>query len=91
MGIGIVRTEMASKTWWLSGLNQKHGQDSVGAKDDITVQDWWNGNLPRLGVKIGDVEFGVWVGEGEAYGAARRELQKVEKEKAERREGEVEA
>lgn len=66
---------MASKAWWVDdGSNAKNEGKTVG--------EWWDGDLARMGTSIGGVEYGVWVGEGEAWGAARQEIRRVEREKA---------
>jgi hypothetical protein len=62
VGLGLVRLEFAERTWWSSPLAQ-------GA----TVEDWANGKSGRLSATIGGADWGVYVGQGEAYGAAMRD------------------
>ncbi|KAK4684122.1 hypothetical protein P7C73_g6080, partial [Tremellales sp. Uapishka_1] len=59
VGLGLVRIEMAEKSWW------------TGERED----------RGRLRVRVGDVEYGVWVGKGEALGAAMEEEQRRREEK----------
>ena len=55
VGLGLVRLEMADKTWW--------------SRDVRGMEDWHRG--PRLTVEVGGETYGVHVGHGEAYGAAQ--------------------
>lgn len=62
VGLGLVRLEFAERTWWSAPL-------AKGA----TVADWANGKIGRLTTSIGGSEWGVYVGQGEAYGAAMKD------------------
>lgn len=45
-----------------------------------TVGEWMQGEGGRLLTKFGGKELGVWVGKGEAYGAALEEVERMAKE-----------
>lgn len=62
VGLGLVRLEFAERTWWSSPLQQR-----------ATIPDWAEGSNGRLSASIGGTEWGVYVGQGEAYGAALRD------------------
>ncbi|EIW73166.1 mitochondrial protein [Tremella mesenterica] len=57
VGLGLVRIEMAERTWW--------NAPSVGS-----VTDWAKGNRGRLIANVHGEEMGVYVGMGEAYNSA---------------------
>jgi hypothetical protein len=62
VGLGLVRLEFAERTWWSAPLLQ-----------GTTVEDWANGKSGRLTTTIGGADWGVHVGQGEAYGAAMKD------------------
>lgn len=69
MGLGLVRLEFAERTWW-----------SAPFQESATVADWVNSKTGRLSATIGGAEWGVYVGQGEAYGAAVKDQEsKAEK------------
>ncbi|WVF66659.1 hypothetical protein IAT40_001400 [Kwoniella sp. CBS 6097] len=71
VGLALVRVEMAEKSCWITA---PEGQDVLS----LTVDQWKagdsGGDNGRLITKIGDVEYGVYVDQGEAYAAALKEM-----------------
>jgi hypothetical protein len=61
VGLGLVRLEFAERTWWSAPL-----------EEGATVADWTNSKTGKLTAMIGGSEWGVYVGQGEAYGAATK-------------------
>lgn len=63
VGLGLVRLEFAERTWWSPAMK-------AGAGVEATVQDYIDGEGGRLSANVGGADWGVYVGKGEAYGAA---------------------
>lgn len=58
VGLGLVRVELAERTWWHSPLLE------------MTVKEWKDSDKPRLLVSDGDRQWGLYVDKGEAFQAS---------------------
>lgn len=54
IGLGLLRLEMVERTWWNTTASS-------------SVEEWVNGGSARLTTTMDGVEYGVFVGKGEAY------------------------
>ncbi|KAL7420296.1 ccr4 associated factor [Cryptotrichosporon argae] len=77
VGLGLVRVEMAERSWWAPG--GVADAEELEGTSGLTVGRWLEGERGILTAQVGGEEFGVWVGKGEAYAAA---LEQVTKEAA---------
>lgn len=69
VGLGLVRLEFAERSWWSTPL-----------RSGATVQDWQDNEGGRLSASVGGADWGVFVGQGEAYSAALVDAEKREKQ-----------
>ncbi|OCF34758.1 mitochondrial protein [Kwoniella heveanensis CBS 569] len=70
VGLALVRLEMAEKSCWAT-TGAEAGENVLS----LSVARWKEGgDFGKLITKIGDVEYGVYVDQGEAYAAALREM-----------------
>jgi hypothetical protein len=57
VGLGLLRLEMVERTWWTD--------PSI-----CSVEEWNGGERARLTTRMDGVEYGVFVGKGEAFAAS---------------------
>ncbi|WRT63322.1 uncharacterized protein IL334_000227 [Kwoniella shivajii] len=66
IGLGLVRLEMAERSWWSNDIS------------NLSIKDWQDNNnnidIGKLTTQIGDETYGVYVDKGEAYREALKHM-----------------